>query len=159
ISKSAFPGKLNDAQVGELIGKACPPESYRGKKVLIIVPDSTRTAPVGLMFKTLHQQIASAVKNFDVLIALGTHPPMTEEAICERLEISASERGGDYRDVKLFNHEWDNPAALKEIGALAARDVSELTDGLFSMDVPVEINKLVFNYDQIIIVGPVFPHE
>jgi len=27
------------------------------------------------------------------------------------------------------------------------------------MDVPVEINKLVFNYDQIIIAGPVFPHE
>jgi len=25
--------------------------------------------------------------------------------------------------------------------------------------VPVEINKLLFNYDQIIIVGPVFPHE
>ena len=29
----------------------------------------------------------------------------------------------------------------------------------FSMDVPVEINKLIFNYDQVIIVGPVFPHE
>src|SRR5258708_26405758 len=27
------------------------------------------------------------------------------------------------------------------------------------MDVPVEINAKVFDYDQIIIVGPVFPHE
>ncbi len=27
------------------------------------------------------------------------------------------------------------------------------------MDVPVEINRLVFDYDQIIIIGPVFPHE
>jgi len=25
--------------------------------------------------------------------------------------------------------------------------------------VPVEINKLVFDYDQIVILGPVFPHE
>jgi nickel-dependent lactate racemase len=30
---------------------------------------------------------------------------------------------------------------------------------LFALDVPVEINRLVFNYDQVIIVGPVFPHE
>ncbi len=27
------------------------------------------------------------------------------------------------------------------------------------MDVPVEINKRVFDYDQLIIIGPVFPHE
>ena len=27
------------------------------------------------------------------------------------------------------------------------------------MDVPVEINRLVFDYDQVIIIGPVFPHE
>jgi nickel-dependent lactate racemase len=159
ISKSAFPDRLSDAQVGELVAKACPPENYRGKRILLIVPDQTRTAPVGLMFKILHAQIASATKAFDVLIALGTHPAMSEEAICGRLEISRDERGGKYRDVKFFNHEWDNPAALKEIGALTAKDVSELTDGLFSMDVPVEINKLVFDYDQIIIVGPVFPHE
>ena len=29
----------------------------------------------------------------------------------------------------------------------------------FSMNVPVDLNKLVFDYDQVIIVGPVFPHE
>jgi len=46
---------------------------------------------------------------------LGTHPPMSEEAICERLEISMDERRGPYRGVQFFNHEWDNPAALKEI--------------------------------------------
>jgi nickel-dependent lactate racemase len=159
ISKSAFPNKLNDAEVGELVAKACPTENYRGKKVLVITPDQTRTAPIGLMFKTLHQQIASVTKNFDVLIALGTHPAMSEEAICGRLEISLDERRSAYRDVQFFNHEWDNPAALKEVGSLTAADVNELTDGLFSLDVPVEINKLVFNYDQIIIVGPVFPHE
>jgi lactate racemase len=159
ISKSAFPGKLNDAEVGELVAKACPPENYRGKKVLVITPDQTRTAPVGLLFKTLHRQIASVTKAFDVLIALGTHPAMSEEAICGRLEISLDERRRQFSNVQFFNHEWDNPAALTEIGALTAKDVSELTDGLFSLDVPVEINKLVFIYDQIIIVGPVFPHE
>jgi sugar phosphate isomerase/epimerase len=90
---------------------------------------------------------------------IGTHPPMSEEAICERLEISVAQHRNEFKKVRFFNHEWDNPAALQEIGTLTTADVKELTGGLFSMEVPVEINKLVFNYDQVIIVGPVFPHE
>jgi lactate racemase len=159
VSKPVFPGRLTDAQVAEIVARACPAESCRGKRILLIVPDGTRTAPVGLMFKTLHRQIASVTRAFDVLVALGTHPPMSEDAICARLEISAADRRGPFSGVHFFNHEWDNPAALKEIGVLAAKDIGELTGGLFSMDVPVEINKLVFDYDRIIIVGPVFPHE
>jgi nickel-dependent lactate racemase len=152
-------GALKEEAVIDVVAKACPVESYRGKRVLLVIPDGTRTAPVGLIFKTLHRQIGSVTKAFDVLVALGTHPAMSQEAICERLEISIADRRGTYRNVQFLNHEWDNPAALKEIGVLPAKDISELTDGLFAMDVPVEINKLVFNYDQVIIVGPVFPHE
>ena len=159
ISKSAFPGKLNDAQVVELVASALPAGEYRGKKILLIVPDHTRTAPVGLLFKTIFDQIGAVTKHLDVLVALGTHPAMTEDAICQRLEISLDERSATYGKVRFFNHEWDNPAALQEIGTLTTADVQELTDGLFSMEVPVEINKLVFDYDQVIIVGPVFPHE
>jgi len=159
ISQSAFPGRLTNAQVADVVAQALPVKDYKGRRILLIVPDHTRTAPVGLLFKTIFQQIGEATKELDVLIALGTHPPMDEEAICGRLEISLDERRGQYRSVRFFNHEWDNPAALREIGMLTAAEVSELTHGLFSMDVPVEINKLVFNYDQVIIVGPVFPHE
>ena len=50
-------------------------------------------------------------------------------------------------------------AALKEIGVIPAAEISGLSGGLFAMDVPVKINQLVFDYDQIIIIGPVFPHE
>src|SRR5262245_3911669 len=142
---------LSSTQVTDIVQQSCPAERYHGKRVLLIIPDSTRTAPVGVMFKALHRQIASVTKSFDVLIALGTHPPMSEEAICERLEISLAERRADYGKVQFLNHEWDNPAALKEIGVIPAKDISELTDGLFAMDVPVEINQRVFDYDQVII--------
>ena len=159
ISKSSWPGKLTEAQVTEVVAQALPSENYRGKRVLMIVPDHTRTAPVGLLFKKIFAQIGEMTKTCDILVALGTHPPMSEEAICGRLEISVEEHRTTYQKVRFFNHEWDNPAALEEIGALTSAEVSELTGGLFSMDVPVEINKRVFDYDQIIIVGPVFPHE
>ena len=127
--------------------------------MLLIVPDGTRTAPVGLLFEALHAQLAQITKALDVLIALGTHQPMSEAAICQRLEVTEAQRREQYRRVNFFNHEWDNPAALKQVGTLAAEDISQLSDGLFSMDVPVEVNKRVFDYDQVIIVGPVFPHE
>ena len=34
-----------------------------------------------------------------------------------------------------------------------------MSDGLFELDVPVEISKRIFDYDQVVIIGPVFPHE
>jgi len=150
---------LSPQDVAGLVARACPGDSFRGKRVLLIVPDHTRTAPVGLLFKTLHAQLGDAVSRLDVMIALGTHPPLNEEAICQRLEISLDERRAAYGRVGFFNHEWNNPAALREIGTLAAAEVAQLTGGLFAMDVPVEVNKRIFDYDQVIIVGPVFPHE
>jgi lactate racemase len=127
--------------------------------VLLIVPDGTRTAPVGLLFQTLHRQIGRVTKAFDVLVALGTHQPMSEPAICQRLEISESERAERYRDVQFFNHAWNDPQALKIVGAISSAQIQILSGGLFSMEVPVEINRMLFEYDQIIIAGPVFPHE
>jgi nickel-dependent lactate racemase len=150
---------VSSAEVTALVSRACKADDYKSKRVLLIVPDGTRTAPIGLVFRALHQQIGTQAKALDVLIALGTHQPMTEEAICARLEISVAERQSAYRGVKFFNHAWDNPAVLTQVGTLAAEEVSNLTDGLFSMDVPVEVNRMVFDYDQVIIIGPVFPHE
>jgi lactate racemase len=150
---------LSEDQVTDIVARTLPTGDYAGKRVLLIVPDGTRTAPVGQLFKAIHQQIGEATAALDVMIALGTHQPMSKEAICGRLEISTAERGDRYRSVEFINHQWDNPAALTKVGTLTADEIKELSGGLFEMDVPVEINKRVFDYDQIIIVGPVFPHE
>jgi len=145
--------------VFEQIAASFPASDDRSKKILMIVPDGTRTAPVGMIFQAIFEHLSPVVSAIDVMVALGTHPPMSEEAICRRLEISAAERGSTYRKVQFFNHEWHNPAALKRLGTIPAEEIRELSDGLFAMDVPVEVNKRVFDYDTIVIVGPVFPHE
>jgi nickel-dependent lactate racemase len=146
-------------EVEETVSRVCPVDSYRNARVLLIVPDGTRTAPIGLIFKTLYQQIGPATKAFDILIALGTHQQMSEPAICRRLEISLDERRGAFAKVGFYNHAWDDPSALKQIGTIPAEEIRSLSKGLFSMDVPVEINRMIFDYDQVIIIGPVFPHE
>ncbi len=160
LSLAANPGQsLGDENISKLVGDALPIEDYRGQKILLIVPDHTRTAPVGLLFKNIHRQIGEATAALDVMIALGTHPPMDEEAICKRLEISPEERREEYAEVQFHNHEWNNPNALREIGVIPASDIAELSGGRFEMELPVTINRRLFDYDQIIIVGPVFPHE
>ena len=160
FSQTAAAGEaVTPAQVREIVAQACPAKDYHGKKVLLIVPDATRTAPVGLVFQAVHAQIGAATAACDVMFALGTHPPMSEQAMLERLEITPEERGGEYGRVRLLNHEWDNPDALKTVGTMSSTEISELTGGLFSMDVEVKINRRVFDYDQLIIIGPVFPHE
>src|SRR4051812_9835123 len=114
ISRIAPSGQsLPEQSVRELIGQACPAKEYHHKKVLVIVPDGTRTAPVGLLFRALHEQIAAVTDAFDVLVALGTHQPMSEAAICQRLEMSQAERQAVFGRVKFFNHAWNNPEALR----------------------------------------------
>ncbi len=129
------------------------------KRVLLVVPDSTRTAPIGLLFRAIFAALGERTSAFDVMIALGTHPPMSDEQINARLEISAFERETTYASVHCFNHEWNNPDALSLLGTIPASEISELSGGLFSMDVPVTFNKRALSYDHILITGPVFPHE
>jgi nickel-dependent lactate racemase len=157
---SASPERpLSEQQVRAIAAEALAPLGLAGKRVLLIVPDLTRTAPVGLLFRILHDLIAADARSLDVLIALGTHPALSEEAIHRRLEITAPERAGKYRRVRLLNHAWDDPAALAHVDTIGADEIGTLSGGLFAMDVDVTINRAVLDYDQLIIAGPVFPHE
>jgi nickel-dependent lactate racemase len=141
------------------VGRACPASGFAGQRVVLIIPDGTRTAPIGLMFRAIHEQIGGAVAKLDVMIALGTHPPMSAEAINARVGITEAERATTFRSVAFINHEWDNPDALRNLGDIPAAEIRGLSDGLFEMDVPVHVNRRLFDYDRIIICGPVFPHE
>ncbi len=134
-------------------------KDYEARKILCIVPDNTRSGPVGELFKLIHGQISAQAKAVDVLIALGTHPPLDEGAIRKRLSLSDEERKGEYAGVKFFNHEWDKPGALTSIGKITEQEISEISGGLMAREVDVLVNKLIFDYDELLIIGSVFPHE
>ena len=150
---------LTDKNIEEIIRDGCPAADLRGKRILLIVPDATRSCPLGKIFKEVHRQLSGEVAVLDVMIALGTHPPMSEEAICERLDMTPRERAGEYASTRFLNHAWDDPASLRQIGVLTREETHELSGGIFSMEVPVKINSALFDYDEILIIGPVFPHE
>lgn len=129
------------------------------KRVLVIIPDGTRTAPIPLMFRLLYEQFGRRVAQLDYLIALGTHPPMSQEAIDHLVGATAEERAERFPNVRIFNHDWANPRALQTIGVISRSEAGELTGGLLADDVPVTLNRLIFDYDLLLICGPVFPHE
>jgi nickel-dependent lactate racemase len=48
---------------------------------------------------------------------------------------------------------------LRSLGKIPAAEIDALSGGRFALDVEVRVNRHLFEYDQLIIVGPVFPHE
>ncbi len=159
IGRGHTEGVLSDTEVREFCKQALAGLPLDGKRVLALIPDSTRTAPVGLMFRTLCDLLLGRVAKIDFLIALGTHMPMDDEKVLRLMEMTPEERADPYGGARIFNHEWDNPEALRVIGTLAAAEMDRLTGGRCARDVPVEVNALLFDYDHLFIVGPTFPHE
>ncbi|MBJ7606081.1 MAG: DUF2088 domain-containing protein [Candidatus Dormibacteraeota bacterium] len=150
---------LPEHQAERLIAEGLERLNLAGRKVLVIIPDGTRTAPIPLLYRVLTGQLAGAGAQLDYLIALGTHPPMTEAAIDALLGCAAQERGQRWPRVRVFNHSWDDPASLSTVGEISAEEAFQLTDGRINHRVPVRLNRKVTEYDHIIACGPVFPHE
>jgi nickel-dependent lactate racemase len=150
---------LSSGEVKQILQAGFPQAEFKNRKVLLIVPDHTRTAPVGQMFKEVYAWLGSVAKQIDVMVALGTHPPMSQEAICHRLDLTLAEKEKSYPKVRLLNHTWDDDQTLVEIGKITSSEIRDLTGGLFEMEVKVRINRAALEYDELVILGPTFPHE
>ena len=152
-------GALTPVEVEQTLARAFANVALDGKRTLVIIPDGTRTAPIPLLFALLGETLGARVPALDYLIALGTHPPMSEEAIDALVGVSAAERERRYPGVQVFNHQWDHPDHLARIGVIGAEEAMALSDGLLKEEIPVTLNRKLLEYEHIIICGPVFPHE
>jgi nickel-dependent lactate racemase len=150
---------LSKREIHDLMSEALAQANLDGKRILIIIPDHTRTAPIPLFFRLFHGLLGGRVAALDYLVALGTHQPMSEEALNRLVGVTAAERAEKYHNVRIFNHRWDLPDTFTTIDTIPAAEIEEITDGLMRQDVPVALNKLIFDYDQLIVCGPTFPHE
>ncbi len=151
--------KLSDDEIEDIINRGTPEEIYKDKKVLVLTPDSTRTAPLPTMVRKIRKIIGEKATKLDFMIALGTHQPMKEEAIMKLFGLTPQDMETTFKNNRFFNHRWDLPDTLINIGKLKESEIEEITDGLFKEEVDIVINKHIYEYDLIIILGPVFPHE
>lgn len=143
-----------------LIKEALAKENWSGKRVLLILPDMTRSAPIPLLYKTIYDCISDDVQCLDGLIALGTHQAMSLEKIFKRVGITEKEYENKYSNKTLFfNHKWDAPDMLVDLGTITADEVDSITGGIIKEEIKITINKVIFEYDYLMVLGPVFPHE
>jgi nickel-dependent lactate racemase len=135
---------------------------FGGARLLVLIPDHTRTLPLPRLFRILVEVLHDA-KQLDFMVALGTHPPLDEEQLCHLVGITPEERQAAYGHVGLLNHTWNEPGTLRQVGVMSQDQVKAIAGAAWHPslggDVPVNINRAVFDYDQVIILGPTFPHE
>jgi nickel-dependent lactate racemase len=127
----------------------------RGERVLAIIPDKTRDDNTHVLFPFAADFLTQrGVEAFDVLVAQGTHPPMSHAQKLAKIGLSSF-------PGQLFDHRWDDPNELITLGELSATTVKELTRGLIDQSVAVSINKLLAPgvYDTVLVFGGTVPHE
>ncbi len=157
IGKGIADAYLSDDNVRQIVAEAVASAPLDGKRVLIIIPDGTRTMPMPLMYALFQDLLRPRTKALDYLVALGTHRPMSDGQL-SRL-VGQRVVNGMAGEAHVFNHQWNDPTSFVNLGSISASEIAEITGGLMSEEVPVTLNKLILEYDCIIVCGPVFPHE
>jgi nickel-dependent lactate racemase len=150
---------LTPADVEERLADGLAHLPLDGRRVLVLIPDRTRTMPMPLFYRLLVKLLSGRARRLRFLVALGTHPPLDEEAMAQLLGASAEDRRRDHPDVEVLNHAWDDPAALATLGEIPPDEIERLSGGLFRQGVAVRLNREVLENDVVLVCGPVFPHE
>jgi nickel-dependent lactate racemase len=157
MAQGVTDGYLTREQIDRVARDGCAALPVDGRRVLVIIPDGTRTMPMPLMYELLERELGSRVAALDYLVALGTHSPMNDAQLTAHVgRPVANGRAGSRR---IINHRWDDPTTFAELGTIPANVVADITGGRLREEVPVALNRLATEYDHVLICGPVFPHE
>lgn len=151
---------LNDDEIRTACEAALAPWDVDGHRVVVLVPDRTRTCPLPELFAHVHRCLAPRVNGIDVLVALGTHAPMSDDEIRVHLGLGDAEHHARrFPKVAIHNHAWDEPGVLVEVGRLSKPEVEAISGHRLSLEVPITIHRLVAQAERVLVLGPVFPHE
>lgn len=135
---------------------------FSNQRVLVLIPDATRSLPMPELFRMVVEILRDA-RQLDFMIALGTHPPMPVENIHRMIGITLEERGTQFKHIGLLNHTWDDSAMLASLGVMEQDEIKQIAGPNWHPSLPdqvdIRLNKLALEYDQILILGPTFPHE
>jgi nickel-dependent lactate racemase len=148
---------LSPSEVREIVERSVASFDSRWRRILAVIPDGTRTMPLPEMVKLLDEILGRRTDALDYLVALGTHRPMTDEEL-GRL-IGRTVVGGRAGSSRIFNHRGSDTGELVQLGTIPAADIASLTRGILVEELPVKLNRLVLEYDALLVCGPVFPHE
>ena len=135
--------QINQALIDSLKGKKL-------NKVLIVPPDFTRYHSNAGYITNFYYHLLKDKAQVDIIPALGTHAPMTQEECAKMF--------GDIPYDKFVVHNWREDVVT--IGTVPEEFLREISEDTYTSEVECQVNKILFdNYDLVISVGQVVPHE
>lgn len=159
IAKVSEKQSLSKEDFFDVVDRGLQPILANRRKTLFIIPDATRTMPLADLIPAINRIALRNTCSIDYMIALGTHPPLSNNEIEKMVGVKSLQRLRTEHNIQVFNHEWMNQNNLYCPGTIPADEVHHLTAGLLDTEIPVVINKRILEYEQLVICGPVFPHE
>jgi len=155
-----WPGTtLTTDELRRFIAEQLAATDLDGKSVCLVIPDGTRSSPLPLLLRCVHQALAGRATRITAVVALGTHVAMSDEALARHLGYAEDGLEATYPGMTVINHEWDKPETFVTLGTISAERVSELSGGLLAVPAEVALNRVVVDHDVALVIGPVFPHE
>jgi len=137
-------------------------KKFHNQRVLVLVPDHTRTLPLPFLFRSL-VEVLRDTSQLDFMVALGTHPPLSDQQLCNLVGISSEELESTFGHIGIINHAWNTPSTLTTLGIMEQDEIKQIAGTHWHESLPdrveIRLNKAALEYDQIIILGPTFPHE
>jgi nickel-dependent lactate racemase len=126
------------------IGSDPLPQVLKGyKSILIAVDDHTRHTPVRKILPRLigeSEEAGIKPSGIKILVALGTHRPMTEKEIIEKFGENIS------KNYPILNHPWWDSSQLANFGQT-------------EKGTPILVNRMANEVDLIIGIGQIVPHR
>jgi len=141
---------IDDGELAGAIERSIADCKHSLKKVLLIVPDYTRYhSNAGRISNIYYHKLKDGCQ-VDLLVALGTHVPITKDECADMY--------GDIPYERFIMHSWrDN---IRKLGVVPGEFVSEVSGHLISTPIDVEVNEILWDgYDLILSIGQVVPHE
>jgi nickel-dependent lactate racemase len=149
----------SEKKIRAVIEAGMPARRVENKRILVLTPDATRTCPLATMVRALGDTVGRRAAKLDFLVALGTHPILSQEQILALYGITGQCRRDRFGRSDFFCHRWDLADTLIPIGRLSEKEVVDISGGRLRETVSIDINRMIVDYDRIVILGPVFPHE
>ncbi len=142
---------IDDSQLRELLRETIRATGKTPRKMLLLPPDHTRlNSYAGPITRMLWEEWSDRC-HIDIMPALGTHKPMTDE----QLEMMF---GPQIPKSAFRVHDWRN--GVRTLGTVPSSFIQELSGGRLDYEVQVQANELLFqDYDLILSIGQIVPHE
>jgi lactate racemase len=146
-------------EVERILSSELPPALGAARRILLIVPDATRSGPIARIVPRVLEVTWRDGRSADIIVALGTHPPIPAASLLAHVGLDQETIDERFPGLRVMNHQWSTPSALATFGEIPESRVAEITGGLLKERVSLTLNRVVSDYDLLLILGPVFPHE